>query len=138
MEGPGATAASPSPTPGYHHVLYRGRGETQVSWHGETYCLVVGYCTYGDAPMPTPAKVEEEKPVPRQAPKRPSTNSDSDEELGCPLPKIQQLQPSAKRLTPWKLAGGATSEAGTSAALNEPSSRDPEELLPEKEQNGKS
>ncbi|XP_073081833.1 DPEP2 neighbor protein-like [Manis javanica] len=109
-----ATAVSPSPTPGYHHVLYKGHGETQVSWHGETYCLVGAYRTFGDAPMPTRAevptsqKVKEEKPVSRRAPKRPSTNSFSDEELGCPPPKIQRLQPSAKRETPQKRASRAT------------------------------
>ncbi|XP_057349239.1 DPEP2 neighbor protein-like [Manis pentadactyla] len=108
-----ATAASPSPTPGYHHVLYKGRGETQVSWHGETYCLVGAYRCYGDAPIPTPEKMEVEKPVSRRAPKRPSTNSFSDEELGCPPAKIQRLQPSPKKETPQKRAGRATARRKT-------------------------
>ncbi|KAI5928900.1 DPEP2 neighbor protein [Manis javanica] len=133
----GAAAGSPSPTPGYCHLPYQGRGETQVTWHGETYCLVGGCRSYGDAPMATPAKVKAEKPVPRRAPKRHATSA-SDEELGCPPPKIRRLQHRGKGLTPQKLAGHATCDTGTGAALNEPSSRDPEELLPEKEQNGKS
>uniref|UniRef100_A0A8I3NLY9 RNA helicase n=1 Tax=Canis lupus familiaris TaxID=9615 RepID=A0A8I3NLY9_CANLF len=63
-----ATVAPISPpTPGHYHVLYRGCGETQVGWHGETYCLVGGYRTYGDAPVVTPAKVEAEKPISSRA-----------------------------------------------------------------------
>ncbi|XP_057348844.1 DPEP2 neighbor protein-like [Manis pentadactyla] len=103
----GAAAASPSPTPGYCHLLYQGRGETQVTWHGETYCLVGGYRSYGDAPVATPEKVEAEKPVPRRAPKRHATSA-SDQELGCPPPKLRRLQHRGKRLTPQKLAGHAT------------------------------
>ncbi|XP_073081700.1 DPEP2 neighbor protein [Manis javanica] len=104
---PRAAAGSPSPTPGYCHLLYQGRGETQVTWHGETYCLVGGCRSYGDAPMATPAKVKAEKPVPRRAPKRHATSA-SDEELGCPPPKIRRLQHRGKGLTPQKLAGHAT------------------------------
>ncbi|KAK2505664.1 hypothetical protein MC885_006957 [Smutsia gigantea] len=63
-----AAAASPSPTPGY--AFHRGHGKTQVSWHGETYCLLGGYRVFGDAPLATPAKVEAHKPVPKRAPKR--------------------------------------------------------------------
>ncbi|XP_010960810.1 DPEP2 neighbor protein [Camelus dromedarius] len=104
----GSTAAvapiSP-PTPGHYHVLYRGCGETQVGWHGETYCLVGGYRAYGDAPVATPAKVEAEKPVPSHTPKRRRTLAESDKDLGCSSPKIRQLQHSGRRLTRQKLAG---------------------------------
>ncbi|XP_049556245.1 uncharacterized protein LOC117199116 isoform X2 [Orcinus orca] len=80
------------PTPGHYHVLYRGCGETQLGWHGETYCLVGGYRLYGDVPLATPAKVEAEKPVPRRAPKRKHSLEWSDEDLGCPRPKIRRLE----------------------------------------------
>ncbi|XP_055992107.1 DPEP2 neighbor protein [Sorex fumeus] len=91
-DGPTAAAVAPSsPTPGYYHVLYRGFGESQVGWHGETYCLVGGYRTYGDAPVATPEKMETEKPAPRRAPKRRHSLSELDNELGCSSPKIQRL-----------------------------------------------
>ena len=80
------------PTPGHYHVLYRGCGETQLGWHGETYCLAGGYRAYGDVPLATPAKVEAEKPVPRHAPKRKRAPEESDEDLGCPRPKIRRLE----------------------------------------------
>ena len=83
------------PTPGHYHVLYRGCGETQLGWHGETYCLAGGYRAYGDVPLATPAKVEAEKPVPRHAPKRKRAPEESDEDLGCPRPKIRRLQHSS-------------------------------------------
>lgn len=57
-------------TPGCYHVPYQRSGDPWVGWHGETYCLVGGYRSYGDAPLATPAKAEAEKPVPRQALKR--------------------------------------------------------------------
>ncbi|KAK2491241.1 hypothetical protein MC885_007208 [Smutsia gigantea] len=96
-----AVGASHYPTPGHYHAFYRGHGETQVSWHGETYWLAGGYLVYGDAPMATPATVAVEKPAPRQARKRQRAAVESDEELSGPCPKIQ-------RLTPQKLAGRAT------------------------------
>uniref|UniRef100_A0A7N5P2U4 DPEP2 neighbor protein-like n=1 Tax=Ailuropoda melanoleuca TaxID=9646 RepID=A0A7N5P2U4_AILME len=111
----GSTAAvtpTSPPTPVHYHVLYRGCGETQVSWHGETYCLVGGYRTYGDAPLATPAKVEAEKPIPSQAPKRRRALTESDEDLGCSSPKIRRSQRGARKLTPQKLAGGATLQGG--------------------------
>ena len=80
------------PTPGHYHVLYRGCGETQLGWHGETYCLAGGYRAYGDVPLATPAKVEAEKPVPRHAPKRKRAPEESDEDLGCPRPKTRRLE----------------------------------------------
>lgn len=85
-------APASRPTPGHYHVLYRGCGETQLGWHGETYCLVGGYRLYGDVPLATPAKVEAEKPVPRRAPKRKHSLEWSDEDLGCPRPKIRRLE----------------------------------------------
>lgn len=94
-----------APRPGYYHVLYRGCGETQVGWHGETYCLVGGYRVYGDAPVATPTKAEAEKPGPRQGLKRRQALAESDQDLGCPSPKIRRLQHSGKRLTPQKLTG---------------------------------
>ncbi|XP_039079267.1 DPEP2 neighbor protein [Hyaena hyaena] len=100
------TAVDPtSPTPAHYHVLYQGCGETQVGWHGETYCLVGGYRTYGDAPMATPAKTEAEKPTPRRAPKRRRAVSESDKDIGCSSPKIRRLQHSSRRVNPKKLAG---------------------------------
>uniref|UniRef100_A0A673UKM8 DPEP2 neighbor n=1 Tax=Suricata suricatta TaxID=37032 RepID=A0A673UKM8_SURSU len=98
-------ASTSSPTPAHYHVVYQGCGETRMSWHGETYCLVGGYRTYGDAPLATPAKKEAEKPVPRQAPKRHLRVTESDEKDGCPSPKIPRLQCGGRRLTRKKLAG---------------------------------
>lgn len=83
-----------------------------MSWHGETYCLVGGYRTYGDAPLATPVKVEAEKPIPSRAPKRRRALTESDEDLGCSSPKIQRSQHGARKLTPQKLAGGATLQGG--------------------------
>ncbi|XP_011378880.2 uncharacterized protein DPEP2NB [Pteropus vampyrus] len=102
-----AAAVAPTfpPTPGHYHVLYRGCGETQVGWHGETYCLVGGYRAYGDAPVATPAKMEAEKPVPSRAPKRRRALAESDKDLDCSSLKMQQLQHSSRRLTPQKLTG---------------------------------
>ncbi|XP_064239018.1 DPEP2 neighbor protein [Aotus nancymaae] len=106
-EGSAAAAvpATSPPTPGHYHVLYRGCGETQVGWHGETYCLVGSCRSYGDAPLATPAKAEAEKPAPRRAPKRRRATTESDKDLGCSSPKIRRLQPSGRRLTSQKLAG---------------------------------
>ncbi|XP_037371853.1 DPEP2 neighbor protein [Talpa occidentalis] len=106
-EGNTAAAVAPAspPTPGHYHVLYRGCGETQVGWHGETYCLVGGYRAYGDAPVATPVKVEAQKPVPNRAPKRRRSLAESDNDLGCSRPKIRRLQYDGRRLTPQKLAG---------------------------------
>ncbi|XP_008063959.1 uncharacterized protein LOC103268222 [Carlito syrichta] len=105
-EGSTAAAVPPisPPTPGHYHVLYRGYGETQVGWHGETYCLVGSYRVYGDAPVATPAKAEAENPAPRRAPKRHQDLAGSDEVLGCPSPKIRNLQHGGRRQTPQKLA----------------------------------
>ncbi|XP_065751830.1 DPEP2 neighbor protein-like [Phocoena phocoena] len=91
--GSAAAAVAPAshPTPGHYHVLYRGCGEMQLGWHGETYCLVGGYRLYGDVPLATPAKVEAEKPVPRRAPKRKHSPEMPEEDLGCSRPKIRQL-----------------------------------------------
>ncbi|CAD7689067.1 unnamed protein product [Nyctereutes procyonoides] len=96
-EGSIAATVAPisPPTPGHYHVLYRGCGETQVGWHGETYCLVGGYRTYGDAPVVTPAKVEAEKPI----------STESDKDLSCSSPQIWRLQRGGRRLTPQKLTG---------------------------------
>ncbi|XP_036201704.1 DPEP2 neighbor protein [Myotis myotis] len=91
------------PTTGHYHVPYQRWGETQVGWHGETYCLVGGYRSYGDAPLATPAKVEAEKPVPRRAQKRHRPVEWSNKDLGCPSPKIPRLEHDSKRLTPQKL-----------------------------------
>ncbi|KAG5200565.1 hypothetical protein JEQ12_005099 [Ovis aries] len=93
-EGNTAAALAPifPPTPGHCHVLYRGHGETQAGWHGDT-CLVGGYRAYGDAPVATPAKVEAEKPVLSRTPKRQRA-----------LEEIQRLQHGGRRLTPQKLA----------------------------------
>ncbi|KAF7463140.1 Hypothetical predicted protein [Marmota monax] len=100
---------SPS-TPAYHYVLYQGCGETQVGWHGETYCLVGGYRLYGDAPLPTPPKAKAEKPAEkpaqkpnqrgRGAPKKRRAPAETEKTLGCPRPKIP-----AKKALPQKLAG---------------------------------
>ncbi|XP_063102819.1 DPEP2 neighbor protein-like isoform X2 [Cavia porcellus] len=60
---PAAVLPTAPPTPVYYHVLYRGCGETQVGWHGETYCLVGGYRAFGDAAITTPTR--EEKPASR-------------------------------------------------------------------------
>ncbi|XP_017394950.1 DPEP2 neighbor protein [Cebus imitator] len=105
-EGSAAAAvpATSPPTPGHYHVLYRGCGETQVGWHGETYCLVGSYRSYGDAPLATPAKAEAEKPAPSRAPKRRRATAESDKDLGCSSPKIRRLQSSGRRLTSQKLA----------------------------------
>ncbi|XP_073650350.1 uncharacterized protein [Tursiops truncatus] len=89
---PAAVPPVSRPTPGHYHVLYRGCGETQLGWHGETYCLVGGYRLYGDVPLATPAKVDAEKPVPRRAPKRKHSLEWLDEDLGCPRPKIRRLE----------------------------------------------
>ncbi|XP_033613908.1 DPEP2 neighbor protein-like isoform X2 [Fukomys damarensis] len=62
---PAAVLPTAPPIPVYYHVRYRGCTETQVSWHGETYCLVGGYRAYGDAAIATPAKAREEKPTSR-------------------------------------------------------------------------
>ncbi|XP_054567136.1 DPEP2 neighbor protein-like [Eptesicus fuscus] len=97
--------ATVTPTSGHYHVPYRRQGETRVGWHGETYCLVAGYRCYGDAPLATPAKVEEEKPVPRRALKRRHPVEELNEDLGCSSPKIQRLEHGGWRLTPLKLAG---------------------------------
>ncbi|XP_070118163.1 DPEP2 neighbor protein-like [Equus przewalskii] len=105
-EGNGAAVAPTiPPTPCLYHVLYRGCGETQMSWHGETYCLVGGYRAYGDAPLATPAKVEAEKPVPRRGLKRHRAVAEPEEDLGCPKPKIPRLQLGGRRRTLRKLAG---------------------------------
>nr|XP_019609430.1 PREDICTED: uncharacterized protein LOC109459417 [Rhinolophus sinicus] len=102
-----AAAVAPifPPTPGHYHVLYQGYGETQMGWHGETYCLVGGYRVYGDAPVATPAKVEAKKPVPSRTPKRRRVLAEADKDLGCSSPKIRKLQHGVGRLTPQKLAG---------------------------------
>ena len=42
--------------------------------------------------MATPAKVQAEKPVPRHAAKRKRVPEESDEDLGCPRPKIRRLE----------------------------------------------
>lgn len=102
---PAAVAPTFPPTPGHYHVLYRGCGETQVGWHGETYCLVGGYRAYGDAPVATPAKVEAEKPVSSRGPKRRRALAESDKDLDCSSLKMQQLKHSSRRLTPQKLTG---------------------------------
>ncbi|XP_068941805.1 DPEP2 neighbor protein [Petaurus breviceps papuanus] len=89
-EGRTAAAAAPisPPTPGHYHVLYRGCGETQVGWHGETYCLVGGYRAYGDAPVASLEKAEAEKPVSRRNPKRHHALEGPDKELGATSPKV--------------------------------------------------
>ncbi|KAK2501511.1 hypothetical protein MC885_014750 [Smutsia gigantea] len=120
-----AAVASPSPTPGHYHAFHRGHGETQVSWHGETYCLLGGYWVYGDAPLATPAKVEAVKPFPRLPPKRHRTWRESVEELGCPCPKIRQLQHSGKRLTPQELAGRAPMATPAKVEAEKPFPRRP-------------
>lgn len=97
-----------SPTPGHYHVVYRGYGETQLGWHGETYCLLGGCRVYGDAPLAPTAKVEAQKPVSRRAPKRGCPLSESDEELGAPSPKIRRVHPDGGRLTRKKCVGVAT------------------------------
>ena len=76
----------------------------QVGWHGETYCLVGGYRAYGDAPVATPAKLEAEKPVFSRTPKRQRALVESDKDLSCSSPQIQQLQHGGRRLTLRKLA----------------------------------
>ncbi|XP_036133648.1 DPEP2 neighbor protein-like [Molossus molossus] len=92
------------PTPGHYHVHYRRCGEAQVGWHGETYCLVGGYRSYGDAPLATPAKVEAKKVVPRQAVKRHHAREESDEDFSCSSPKIRRLKAGGQRPSPQKLA----------------------------------
>uniref|UniRef100_A0A8C0WQP8 DPEP2 neighbor protein n=1 Tax=Castor canadensis TaxID=51338 RepID=A0A8C0WQP8_CASCN len=93
-----AMPPTPPPAPHYYHVLYQGCGETQMCWHGETYCLVGGYRVYGDAPMATPAKAKaEEKPAPRKAPKRRRPPTESDDDLGCSSPKIRHLNHGGRR-----------------------------------------
>uniref|UniRef100_A0A2K6FS57 DPEP2 neighbor n=1 Tax=Propithecus coquereli TaxID=379532 RepID=A0A2K6FS57_PROCO len=103
----GCMAAPPPPAcpPVYYHLLYRGCGEAQVGWHGETYCLGGGYRLFGDAPLATPAKAEAEKPAPRRAPKRHRAVEEGEKDLGCPSPKIQSVQHRARRLTCRKVAG---------------------------------
>uniref|UniRef100_A0A8C0I566 DPEP2 neighbor protein n=1 Tax=Balaenoptera musculus TaxID=9771 RepID=A0A8C0I566_BALMU len=105
-EGSAASAVAPVslPIPGHYRVLNRGCGETQLGWHGETYCLVGGYRAYGDVPLATPEKVEAEKPVPRRAPRK-CPPEESDEDLGCPRPKLRRLQHGARRWTPQNLVG---------------------------------
>ncbi|XP_055476965.1 DPEP2 neighbor protein [Psammomys obesus] len=49
-------------------------------------------CYSGDAPLASPAKAEEEKPAPRQAPKRQRVQEESDQDLGCPSAKIPRLK----------------------------------------------
>ncbi|XP_048648406.1 DPEP2 neighbor protein [Marmota marmota marmota] len=118
-----AAAAVPStspPTPAYYHVLYRGCGETQVGWHGETYCLVGGYRLYGDVPLATPPKAKAEKPAEkpaqkpaqkptqkpaqkptqraREAPKKRRAPTEAEKSLGCPSPKICTKRPMSKKL----------------------------------------
>ncbi|XP_014392283.1 PREDICTED: uncharacterized protein LOC106725475 [Myotis brandtii] len=95
--------ATVTPTPGHYHVPYRRQGETRVGWHGETYCLVAGYRSYGDAPLATPAKVKAEKSVPRGAHKRHYPVKWSNKDLGCSSPKIPRLEDGGKRVTPQKL-----------------------------------
>ncbi|KAM6177453.1 DPEP2 neighbor protein [Erethizon dorsatum] len=114
-EGSAAAAVLPttSPTPVYYHVLYQGYGETQVSWHGETYCLVGGYRTYGDtaiatpakstaaklalrwvcgdASIVTPAKAETQKPAFTRALKMPRFMEEYKQNLGGPSPKIRHM-----------------------------------------------
>ncbi|KAM7332560.1 DPEP2 neighbor protein [Alexandromys fortis] len=80
------------PYPRYYHVLYREHVQAQIAWHGETYCLIGGYRVYGDAPLATPAKAEEEKPAPRRARKRQRVQEESDQDLGCPSAKIPRLK----------------------------------------------
>ncbi|XP_052583924.1 DPEP2 neighbor protein-like isoform X3 [Peromyscus eremicus] len=80
------------PSPGYYHVLYKEHAQAQMAWHGETYCLIGGYRVYGDAPLATPAKAEEEKPAPRRALKRQRVQEESDQDLGCPSAKIPRLK----------------------------------------------
>ncbi|XP_047383879.1 DPEP2 neighbor protein-like [Sciurus carolinensis] len=91
--GSSAAAAVPpaSPTPAYYHVLYQGCAETQVGWHGETYCLVGGYRLYGDAPLATPAKDKIERPAEKGAPKKRRAPSEAEKILGCRGPKIRRL-----------------------------------------------
>ncbi|XP_046290500.1 DPEP2 neighbor protein [Marmota monax] len=96
-----AAAAVPStspPTPAYYHVLYRGCGETQVGWHGETYCLVGGYRLYGDVPLATPPKAKAEKPAEKEAPKKRRAPTEAEKSLGCPSPKICTKRPMSKKL----------------------------------------
>ncbi|XP_051024812.1 DPEP2 neighbor protein [Acomys russatus] len=81
-----------APSPGYYHVLYKEHTQAQMAWHGETYCLIGGYRVYGDAPLASPAKTEEEKPAPRRAPKRPRVQEESDQDLGCPRAKFPRLK----------------------------------------------
>nr|XP_044998742.1 DPEP2 neighbor protein [Jaculus jaculus] len=90
-------APTPHPTPAYYHVTYRGNGESQMRWHGETYCLVGGYRAYGDAPIATPAKAKEEEPAPRQASKRRRAQEESHRDGGCPSPRIPRLRRGSKR-----------------------------------------
>ncbi|XP_007938589.1 DPEP2 neighbor protein [Orycteropus afer afer] len=106
-EGSTSAPVAPTylPTPGHYHVLYRGCGESQVGWHGETYCLVGGYRAYGDAPMAIPAKAELEKPTPRRAPKRRRPLAELDKDSASSSPKIQRLQHDDRGLTPQKLTG---------------------------------
>uniref|UniRef100_A0A8D2DKB9 DPEP2 neighbor protein n=1 Tax=Sciurus vulgaris TaxID=55149 RepID=A0A8D2DKB9_SCIVU len=116
-ESSAAAAVPPAspPTPAYYHVLYQGCGETQVGWHGETYCLVGGYRLYGDAPLAIPATDKIDKPAEkpaekpnqrdRGAPKKRRAPSEAEKTLGCPVPKIRGLIHSEKRQRPRKLAG---------------------------------
>uniref|UniRef100_A0A8C6C4A9 DPEP2 neighbor protein n=1 Tax=Monodon monoceros TaxID=40151 RepID=A0A8C6C4A9_MONMO len=105
--GSAAAAVAPvsPPTPSHYHVLNRGCGETQLGWHGETYCLVGGYRAYGAVSLATPAKVEAEKPVPRRAPKRECALEESGEDLRCTRPKIQRLQHSSSLEIQGKVLG---------------------------------
>ncbi|XP_044515354.1 DPEP2 neighbor protein [Gracilinanus agilis] len=110
-EGSTAAAVPTSPpTPGHYHVLYRGCGETQVGWHGETYCLVGGYRAYGDAPVASSEKAEAEKPVSSRAPKRHHVLEEPDKELGGASPKVmRRWHRRGRRLPTQKHSGQATS-----------------------------
>ncbi|XP_007517834.1 DPEP2 neighbor protein [Erinaceus europaeus] len=97
-KGSTAAAVPPTsrPTPGYYHILYKGWRETQVGWHGETYCLARGCRAFGDAPLPILA----ENPVVKYAHKRHLLSSTEDDfERGCPRPKKAKLQLQCRRLT---------------------------------------
>ncbi|XP_049643383.1 skin secretory protein xP2-like [Suncus etruscus] len=87
-----AAVAPSTPSRGYSHLYYRGYGERQVGWHGETYCVLGSYRSYGDLPLATPAKREVQQLAPRRAPKRRHPVDPSDLELGCPRAKKPRLQ----------------------------------------------
>uniref|UniRef100_A0A8D2DLF9 DPEP2 neighbor protein n=1 Tax=Sciurus vulgaris TaxID=55149 RepID=A0A8D2DLF9_SCIVU len=106
-ESSAAAAVPPAspPTPAYYHVLYQGCGETQVGWHGETYCLFGGYRLYGDAPLAIPKPAEKPNQRARGAPKKCRAPSETEKTLGCPVPKIRGSNHTGKRQRPRKLAG---------------------------------